>query len=201
MTRIALFGGAFDPPHHGHASVIAGVLRAQVCDQLWVVPSGVRSDKRSTLGAHRLAMTTRMLDESFPDEGRLKVFTDEVEGKVAGEGTVALYEWLERNYPPASYSLIIGQELVRDLPRWRRAGELRQMVSFLVVPRPGYPAHEGDNSWWNLTLLDVRFFKSVAVSSTAIRESLRVNPQASHLHHDLSSRVRDYILTHKLYHE
>ena len=39
---LAIYGGAFDPPHAGHASVIRRVLDS--CDQVLVVPSYQHAD-------------------------------------------------------------------------------------------------------------------------------------------------------------
>jgi nicotinate-nucleotide adenylyltransferase len=42
---IALFGGAFDPPHNGHMSVLNKLDSIEFINEIWVLPSGNRSDK------------------------------------------------------------------------------------------------------------------------------------------------------------
>src|ERR1051326_2001736 len=39
MTRVALFGGSFNPPHVAHQLVALYVLETQPVDELWFVPT------------------------------------------------------------------------------------------------------------------------------------------------------------------
>src|SRR5258706_10381140 len=39
MTRIAIFGGSFNPPHVAHQLVALYVLETQPIDELWIVPT------------------------------------------------------------------------------------------------------------------------------------------------------------------
>src|SRR5262245_50635237 len=41
MTRIALFGGSYDPPHIAHQMAALYVLETQPVDELWIVPTYV----------------------------------------------------------------------------------------------------------------------------------------------------------------
>ena len=38
MTRVALFGGSFNPPHVAHELVALYVLETQPVDELWLLP-------------------------------------------------------------------------------------------------------------------------------------------------------------------
>jgi nicotinate-nucleotide adenylyltransferase len=72
----------------------------------------------------------------------------------------------------AEYTLVIGSDLLTQLPRWYHVEDLLQQVQLLVVPRPGYAIDEtvlegvrklgGKIAIASLTGLDV--------SSTAFRE-------------------------------
>ena len=39
MTRVALFGGSFNPPHVAHQLVALYILETQDVDELWFVPT------------------------------------------------------------------------------------------------------------------------------------------------------------------
>ena len=46
--RVALYGGAFSPPHLGHASLIEAILRLFPCDEIWIIstrPQGYRKGR------------------------------------------------------------------------------------------------------------------------------------------------------------
>ena len=42
ITRIGIYGGAFDPIHNGHLATVAQLLASGQVDQVVVVPSGDR---------------------------------------------------------------------------------------------------------------------------------------------------------------
>jgi nicotinate-nucleotide adenylyltransferase len=73
--------------------------------------------------------------------------------------------------------LIIGQDAAEKLDQWHRIDELRSMVEFLVVGRPGYTG-----SGIDIGALDV--------SATAIRQGLSA---------DVSSSVAAFIRENNLY--
>ena len=50
--RVALFGGAFDPPTNGHLQCCAGIIHSELADEVWMVPCGPRPDKASSLAIH-----------------------------------------------------------------------------------------------------------------------------------------------------
>lgn len=63
--RIALYGGAFDPPHRGHLSIIANLCSLTFVDEIWVLPSGDRNDKRLLLSmSERFDLLRKLLDHA-----------------------------------------------------------------------------------------------------------------------------------------
>src|SRR5882724_6666783 len=57
MSRIALFGGSFDPPHVAHQLVALYVLETQPVDELWIVPAYAHPfGKHLVPFEHRVAM-------------------------------------------------------------------------------------------------------------------------------------------------
>lgn len=49
MRNIALYGGAFDPPHVGHLLLIKHLTTIPFIDEVWLLPSGDREDKKLLL--------------------------------------------------------------------------------------------------------------------------------------------------------
>jgi nicotinic acid mononucleotide adenylyltransferase len=57
MTRVALFGGSFNPPHAAHQLVALYVLETQPVDELWFVPTYAHPfGKQLATYEHRIAM-------------------------------------------------------------------------------------------------------------------------------------------------
>ena len=51
MRQVALYGGAFDPPHKSHIQIVKSLIRIPFIDQVWLLPSGERDDKKLLLRA------------------------------------------------------------------------------------------------------------------------------------------------------
>jgi nicotinate-nucleotide adenylyltransferase len=130
--RLGIFGGSFDPPHVGHLLVAQDAIDALGLDLLLVVPAATQPLKRThrTDAVHRLAMVRHafagvprvMVDPVEIDRGGLSFMVDTVEH--------VLGRW-----PGASLSLLIGDDVVATLPRWRDSERLLSMVGLVVLHR------------------------------------------------------------------
>ena len=49
MRNIALYGGAFDPPHIGHLNLVSALSKVPQIDEVWLLPCGDRTDKKLLL--------------------------------------------------------------------------------------------------------------------------------------------------------
>jgi nicotinate-nucleotide adenylyltransferase len=191
---IAIFGGAFDPFHRGHAAVIEHLLHTPGIDRVIVMPSGDRPDKKNVSPAyHRLALTVRGVTECFHGNPRVEVSDLHASGRV-GYGTVDLVQYYESDSSVRPV-FAIGQELVGDLPLWKDADILRQKAQFLVLQRPGaepVQVLEG----WKMTIAEPFANGGVAISSTAVREQLARGEGTSEF---VPQSVVEYCLEKKLY--
>lgn len=105
--RIALLGGAFNPPHNGHVAIARQILDFGLADELWFLPSfGQSPPKEVAPPTDRLAMT-RLLN--VPNT---KVSTIEIDNKLDGE-TIHLLPFLPKEH---TFSFIIGADQLPDLP-------------------------------------------------------------------------------------
>jgi|SRR3989344_4400139 len=136
--RVALYGGAFSPPHLGHASVVEAVLRLFNCDEIWVMPSADRHDKKVTIsGKHRLKMLEIMLAELFP-KPKVPLLVSDFE-LMLNKPTVT-YETLKllkEKFPDHEFHFVIGSENLRDIEtKWINGKKLFQEVSFIAIKNP-----------------------------------------------------------------
>lgn len=135
--RIGIYGGAFDPPHFGHMWVVSCILNSGEVDQVWLVPSGTRQDKKTVApGWARAEMLEKMLSLCFNKDERLQVCTAEIEEGSSIEGTVELLDELKNRAIDADFKIIIGADLVHQLSSWRHLQRIKNS-QFLVVGRPG----------------------------------------------------------------
>jgi len=180
--RVAIFGGSFNPPHLAHQMAALYVLETAAIDELWIVPAFQHPfGKALAPFAHRLAMCELAAAPLGP---RVKVSA--VERDLGLESrTARTVRRLQQDFPGHTFSLVIGADLVPELPSWHDSAELQRAVSLVVVGRAGFEAAGG-----RLAL--------PRVSSTEVRAALAAGRPVDGL---VSRPVVGYIAAHGLYKE
>lgn len=182
--RVGLLGGSFNPPHVGHLMAALYVHSTQGLDEVWMMPA-YQHPFGKTLAPfeHRVRMCELLCEES---SGWMK--TSRVEQDVAQRGgagyTVETLTYLRERHPKIEFSLIIGSDILNDLPKWKEPERIKQMVRMLVLYRAGYPAP------------DTLGPPLAEVSSTQIREMLARGEAPAQL---VPSRVLEYAHQQGLY--
>jgi nicotinate-nucleotide adenylyltransferase len=183
-VQVALLGGSFNPPHVGHLLAAQYVRATQGMDEVWLMPA-YQHPFRKTLAPfeHRVRMC-----EIMCEDGAHWMKTSRVEQEVAERGgagyTVETLGYLRERYPQVRFSLIIGSDILKDLPNWKSWDRIQQLVQVLVLYRAGYPAPG--------TLGP----PLAEVSSTQIRQMLSQGQRPSEL---VPSKVLDYAHSTGLY--
>ncbi|MFZ5469881.1 MAG: nicotinate (nicotinamide) nucleotide adenylyltransferase [Myxococcota bacterium] len=179
--EVALLGGSFNPPHVGHL-LAAGYLHAtQGFDRVWLMPS-YRHPFGKPLAPfeHRVRMCQALAAET---SGWLEV--SEIEREVGGEGrTIDTLEKLLPKFPELCFTLVIGSDILKDLPSWKDFDRIRQLVRVLVLHRAGYPSPQAVGP------------PLAEVSSTRIREALERGETPTEL---VPRAVLEYARRHNLY--
>jgi len=85
---------------------------------------------------------------------------------------VITVERAQERWQNAEFTLVVGSDLVRQLPKWFRARDLLDRVKLLVVPRPGYSITDSELDPLRQIGADVTIadLNAPNVSSTAYRE-------------------------------
>ena len=164
----------------GHLHVITQLIEKKIVDQLLVVPAGeplLRDHAPRATAQQRRAMCQLALSD-LSAEVASKVQVNPIEVLRTGPSyAIDTVEAVAQNYPDDSLVLIIGQDAADKLDQWHRIEELRTMVEFLVIARPGYQGNGID-------------IGALPVAATTIREGLSA---------DVSSSVATFIRENNLY--
>ncbi|MBX3273313.1 MAG: nicotinate (nicotinamide) nucleotide adenylyltransferase [Sandaracinaceae bacterium] len=176
---IALFGGSFDPPHVGHVLAATWALSTAAIDELVVMPAFDHAfDKPLTPFAHRL----RMAELAFAPLRAVTV--SDLEARLGGASyTVRTLEHLRQERPDASWRLLVGTDLVTQIPRWHEGHRIPSLAGLVVVGRGGFERGEED-------------LHMPEVSSSEVRRRLRAGEPAEAL---VPREVLGYIAEHGLY--
>ena len=136
MSRVAILGGSFNPPHLGHQALCLMVLEAAPIDELWVLPTYRHFFGKELVDFdHRVDLCRRLVAPLGP---RAQVL--EIEREIASEGRMldTLEELLAR-FPEHSYRLVIGADILKETDRWHRWDQVCRIAEPLVFQRHGYP--------------------------------------------------------------
>ena len=177
MSRVGIYGGTFDPIHLGHLHVITQLIEKDLVDHLLVVPAGaplLRQNAPIATGQQRRTMCQLALAD-LPAQVASKVQVNPIEILRTGPSyAIDTVEAVAQSYPDDTIVLIIGQDAAGKLDQWHRIDELRGMVEFLIIARPGHAGVGVDIGALDVAATTIRQGLSTEVSSsvaTFIREN------------------------------
>ncbi len=179
--QVALLGGSFNPPHVGHLLAAHYVRATQGVDEVWLMPTFLHPFGKVTAPfEHRVRMCELLCQDA---SGWMK--TSRVESEVGKDGrTVDTLEFLLARHSGHRFTLIIGSDILKDLPHWKDFDRIQRMARVVVLHRAGYPTDEAVGPPLAL------------VSSTVIRDRLVRGELPSDL---VPGTVLAYAREHHLY--
>ncbi|UTF59793.1 nicotinate-nucleotide adenylyltransferase [Gilvimarinus sp. DA14] len=134
--KIAVFGGTFNPIHHGHLRLALDLVQQVGFDQMRMVPCHIPMHREDPSVASR--RRARMVELAIADSPTLTLDTRELERGSASYSVDTLAELRAEQGEDASIALIMGLDAYQGLMRWHRWDELLQLGHLVVVDRPGY---------------------------------------------------------------
>ncbi len=182
MSRIAILGGSFNPPHVGHQMIALWVLSTKQVDAVWLVPCFQHPfGKELEEYHHRIAMC-QLAAQTF-EKDKVHVSTAE-QGLNQSGRTLFLIKHLLKHHPNHLFSLVIGADILRERKSWLGFDEIEKLVPIIVVGRAGYDSPSAD-----VPILP-------AISSTEIRQRISRKKNISPF---VPRSVLEYIKKHGLY--
>ncbi|MFT7579716.1 MAG: nicotinate-nucleotide adenylyltransferase [Myxococcota bacterium] len=137
MKRVALYGGSFDPPHHGHVMVATWALASGDFDEIRLLPvAGHAFGKALSPFETRCQMVDAAVRHLGP-----RVIVDPIEaGLPVPSYTVDTVRAMLEADPNQAITVVVGTDTWAGRARWREWDTLSTLVSFLVIGRDGYDA-------------------------------------------------------------
>ncbi|BCU82472.1 putative nicotinate-nucleotide adenylyltransferase [Polycladomyces abyssicola] len=191
--NIGIFGGTFDPIHIGHLIIAEQASQSVGLDEVWFIPAASPPHKPGqdiTPAEHRVEMVRL----AICDHPKFRLSTVELL-RPGPSYTVDTVRQLCSQHPHDRFFLIVGGDMVNDLPNWYKIEEILQMVDIIGHARPGtntdaLPPEIAEKVIW------VQDPVTVNVSSTQIRRQLARGASGRYL---LPEPVRKYIKGKRLY--
>ncbi len=185
---VGLFGGSFDPVHHGH--LIVGQVAAETLglQSLRFVPAREQPFKGGRHGAapeHRAAM----LDLAVAGSPGLEV--ERAELKRPGPSyTVDTLRAIREREPGVELLLLLGADAAAELEAWHQADEIPRLATVVVFARSGVSVPASP--------LIARTIQvpAIEISATDIRRRAR---EGRTLRFWVPDPVAEYVARHRLY--
>ena len=140
MQKIGIYGGTFDPIHIAHLILARDALEELQLEKIIFVPAAVSPQKPAPCATAELRL--QMLRAAIEPAGPFEIDDCELR-RPPPSYTIDTVEQLAKKYPKSELFFLIGDDNLRSLPGWRRFNDLRQIVTFVVLPRSISPVlHE-----------------------------------------------------------
>ena len=190
--KIGIFGGSFDPPHHGHLIVARHVRESLGLDHILLVPanrSPHKLDRTPAQSHHRLAMVRLAVAD---DPGFAVSDAEVARGGVSY--TVDTLRSIRSEAPDHQLFFLLGSDNSAEFLSWREPEEILRLSTVVLMSRAGFgesaPGPLGDPSALrvDVPLIDIR--------SRDLRSRIREGASIRYL---VPDTVERYILREGLY--
>ena len=186
-SKIAIFGGSFDPIHKAHIELIKNLCNR--FDKVIIVP-GYRTpfkvDTKTASPIDRIEMLKLAVGNI--EKAEISEFEIDMKGVSYSIDTALHFSGRGELY------WVIGSEMLYKLCGWHRIDELKKLVTFYIVKRPGFDI----NNLADLKKADIAYqisdFEGTEASSSKVKLDIAFN-----VHSELSKGVYKYIKSHGLY--
>jgi len=173
--KIGLFFGSFNPIHNGHLIVAQAVLSHAHLDQVWFVISPKNPLKSSNSLLHEFDRLD-LVEAAIWDNPKFK--TCDIEFRMPKPNfTINTLVALDEKFPKHKFSLLIGQDNLKQFTRWKNHKSILENYDLLVYPRPRIEESPLDKH------PKVRIIKAplLDISATYLRDQIRKGKSIKYL--------------------
>ncbi|RAR71300.1 nicotinate (nicotinamide) nucleotide adenylyltransferase [Flavobacterium aciduliphilum] len=167
--KIGLYFGTFNPIHVGHLIIANHLAEHSDLDQIWMVvtPHNPHKQKSTLLDDYQRLYMVNLATEAYP-----KIKASDVEFKLPQPNfTVNTLVHLNEKHPQHEFCLIMGQDNLNALHKWKNYEYIMAHHEIYVYPR----LHSGtvDAQFVNHPKIHMVNAPVVELSSTLIRDSIK----------------------------
>jgi nicotinate-nucleotide adenylyltransferase len=173
MAKIGLYFGSFNPIHIGHLAIAGYMTEFSDLDQVWFVvsPHNPLKKKETLLADHQRLYMAQL---AIGDNNNLKA--SDIEFKLKGPSyTIDTLTYLKEKYPEREFCLVMGEDNLYTLHKWKNAAELVQKYPIFVYPRPKSEKPTSPLLNQLLSVADIHYVKAplMDISGTFIRDGIK----------------------------
>ncbi len=188
--KVGLFFGSFNPIHVGHLIIAEAALNETDLDRVWMVvsPQNPLKNKANLIGEYERYC---MVEIALGDHRRIHASNFEFT-LPRPSYTIDTLQKLKVAHPQYEFSLIMGEDNLDHLHKWKDFQEILHHWQIWCYPRTG-----SDGSGFAKYPQVKRFdFPYLDISATRVREMIAAGKSVQFM---VTERVNDYIQKHGLY--
>ena len=188
--KVGLFFGSFNPIHIGHLVIAEAILHEAELSQVWFIVSPqnpFKSPKSLAYEQDRLHMVRLAIEDN------LDMRALDIEFHMPRPSyTIDTLTYLHEKYPSYDFRVVMGEDNLNHLHKWKNYEQLLEENGFIVYPRP----HAEDSPLKEYP--NVQFVEAplLDISATYIRKAIKKERSIRYLLPDL---VANYISGKGLY--
>ncbi|MDR3256460.1 MAG: nicotinate (nicotinamide) nucleotide adenylyltransferase [Endomicrobium sp.] len=191
MSKIAIFGGSFDPVHKSHIQIAELALQSFGLKKLIFVIAYTPPHKTKQYATIEDRISMLKLITKNLQKTEINLYEVQKQKVVYSYQTL---DYFQKLYPVDEIYMIIGSDSLLDLPTWKNINYLAKCYKFIVAKRPGIKINK------NTKYLDRCIFidkETENISSTEIRKIIKEDYlKVASL---LDEKVYNYIIQNRLY--
>ena len=190
--KIGLYFGTFNPIHVGHLIIANHMAEHSDLDQIWLVvtPHNPHKQKSTLLDDYQRLQLVHLATDDYP-----KIKPSDIEFKLSQPNyTVNTLAHLKDHFPQHEFSLIMGEDNLNSLHKWKNYEYILENHDIYVYPR--FSGEEGNYDLLNHSRIHKVAAPIVEISSTFIRENIKNKKNVRPV---LPEKVWEYIDHNNLY--
>ncbi len=184
--KVGLYFGTFNPIHAGHLIIANHMAEYSGLDQIWLVvtPHNPHKKKSTLLEDHHRLQMVFLATEDYP-----KLKPSDIEFRLPQPSyTVHTLAHLQEKFPTHEFSLIMGEDNLNSLHKWKNYEVILQNHDVYVYPRiDPQPLNAELENHPRIHAIDAPV---IEISSTFIRKGIKENKNVKPL---LPNKVWEYV--------
>lgn len=190
--KIGLYFGTFNPIHVGHLIIANHLAEHSDLDQIWmmVTPHNPLKEKSTLLDDYQRFHLVHLATENYT-----KIKPSDFEFKLSQPNyTVNTLSHLQDKYPKNEFSLIMGEDNLKNLHKWKNYETILTNHEIYVYPRVSSDLENLE--FKNHPKIHIINAPIVEISSTFIRENIKNGKNVQPL---LPNKVWEYLEHNNFY--
>jgi nicotinate-nucleotide adenylyltransferase len=162
--QIGILGGSFNPIHNGHLEIVRNVIKSNIIDNIWLLPSSLHPLKNNG-SVPDFEIRLKLVKAAIIDIPACFAFDyDNQDSKPSY--TDVLLQKLSHKFPQHTFHFIIGFDIIPEIHRWHNYQWLQNNARFISINRPGNYNMDAAGKLKNKKFIEMQPNKT---SSTLIR--------------------------------